>query len=107
MRDHEGKLIRGKALWYHHAANSFVMMEALAIRDGVRLVGSMGLRNIIVETNAMEISKLGNSSNFERSKIVAVLQEIKSFRGILCHLFYLMLVFVQCKLAQIEGVASG
>ena len=57
VRDHEGKLIPAQALWYEHEANSFVM-EALAIRDGVRLAGNMGLRNIIIETDALEITKL-------------------------------------------------
>jgi hypothetical protein len=36
IRDHMGTLIRGQAIWYKHDA-SVLIMEALAVRDGVKL----------------------------------------------------------------------
>ncbi|XP_044346357.1 uncharacterized protein [Triticum aestivum] len=39
--------------------------------------GNMGLRNIIVETDALAITKLWNTNNFGRSEIAVVLQETK------------------------------
>ena len=36
VRDHDGRLIQGQALWYDIAGSSLIM-EAQAMRDGVRL----------------------------------------------------------------------
>jgi hypothetical protein len=36
VRDHEGHLIQGQALWYDNAASALIM-EAQALRDGLRL----------------------------------------------------------------------
>jgi hypothetical protein len=58
-RNHEGVLLRGHANWYSHGANSLTI-EALAVRDGVKLANDLGLTRIKVETDASEVVKLWN-----------------------------------------------
>jgi hypothetical protein len=50
-------LIRAQALWYGHAA-IVLTMEALAVRDGVKLASDLGLSRIKIETDASEVVKL-------------------------------------------------
>ena len=58
LRNHAGVLIRGQVAWYAQAANALIM-EALAVnKDGLKLVSELGLRNVIVETDASEVVKL-------------------------------------------------
>jgi hypothetical protein len=57
LRDNNGVLIRGQTLWYGHAA-IVLTMEALAVRDGVKLASDLGLSRIKIETDASEVVKL-------------------------------------------------
>jgi stage V sporulation protein SpoVS len=49
--DSMGALNRAQALWYENAA-SLLIMEALAIRDGIRLAIECGFQNVEIETDA-------------------------------------------------------
>jgi hypothetical protein len=59
IRNHEGLLMHGQAIWYNHAA-SVLNMEAVAIRDGVELATDLGLSRIVVETDSSDVVKLWN-----------------------------------------------
>ncbi|KAK1686574.1 hypothetical protein QYE76_047422 [Lolium multiflorum] len=76
VRDHDGALLRGQAIWYSHGANSLTM-EALAVRDGVNLANDLGIPRIEVETDASEVVKLWNERRQGRSEIWSILQEIE------------------------------
>jgi hypothetical protein len=59
IRNHEGVLMRGQAIWYNHPASLF-NMEALAVRGGVQLATDLGLSRIVVETDSSDMVKLWN-----------------------------------------------
>ena len=40
-------MLRGQAIWYGNASNAMTM-EALAVRDGVKLAYDMGLSHILM-----------------------------------------------------------
>jgi hypothetical protein len=44
---HEGSLIRGQAIWYSHAA-SILIMETIAVREGIKLAYDLGLSPSLV-----------------------------------------------------------
>jgi ribonuclease HI len=52
-------------------------MEALAVRDGVKLANDLGILRIEVETDASEVVKLWNVRRQGRSEIWSILQEIE------------------------------
>ncbi|KAK1684139.1 hypothetical protein QYE76_044987 [Lolium multiflorum] len=76
MRDHTGDLVRGQAVWYARAANALIM-EAMAVRDGVRLACDLGISHVEVETDASDVVKLWKDRNQGRSEITSILQEIE------------------------------
>lgn len=80
LRDHEGKMLRGQAIWYGHAASTLIM-EALAVRDGVRLACDIGISKLILESDAKEVVKLWRDRDQGRSEIASVLQEIEELSG--------------------------
>ena len=80
VRDHCGALLRGQAIWYGQTANVLIM-EALAVRDGVRLACDIGLSKVIVESDAQEVVKLWRDRNQNRSVIAPILQEIEELSG--------------------------
>jgi hypothetical protein len=57
IRDHVGSILRAQAIWYGRVANS-LMMEALAVRDGGRLVADLVLSRMKVEIAAKEVVSL-------------------------------------------------
>lgn len=75
VRDHGGQLLCAQALWYEFVAGPHVM-EAYAIRDGLRLALQMGLRSIVLESDASVVVGLLNSGNFDRSGIAPILHEV-------------------------------
>jgi hypothetical protein len=52
-------------------------MEALAVRDGVRLVADLGLSRVEVQTDAKEVVSLWKDRSNGRSKVAAILHEIE------------------------------
>jgi hypothetical protein len=50
VRDHEGQLILGQALWYNNSSTSLIM-EAEAVRDGVRPAGARKTLSMRRDTN--------------------------------------------------------
>jgi uncharacterized protein YjiS (DUF1127 family) len=52
-------------------------MEALAVRDGVKLANDLGIPRIEVETDASEVVKLWNERRQGRSELCSILQEIE------------------------------
>jgi ribonuclease HI len=75
VRDHVGILKRGQAIMYENVS-TVLIMEALAIRDGVKLAADSGLSRIEVETDANEVVKLWRGRNEGRSEIAPILREI-------------------------------
>jgi hypothetical protein len=52
-------------------------MEALAVRDGVRLAADLGLSRVEVETDAKEVVNLWKERSTGRSEIAVILHEIE------------------------------
>ena len=52
-------------------------MEAIAIRDGVKLAAELGIPHIVVESDASEVIKLWKERVQGRSEIAAIIQEIE------------------------------
>uniref|UniRef100_A0A453DDS3 Uncharacterized protein n=1 Tax=Aegilops tauschii subsp. strangulata TaxID=200361 RepID=A0A453DDS3_AEGTS len=76
IRNHEGTLLRAQAIWYD-AGLSAMAMEAYAIRDGVQMARNIGMRKVIVETNAQTVANMWNARCFDHSEIAATLHEIR------------------------------
>jgi hypothetical protein len=70
-RDHRGLFLAVKAIWYPNAANA-LSMEAHVIRDGV------------IETDSLVLSKVLNSGNFKGSEIVSILFDIVELSKVFC-----------------------
>lgn len=61
LQDNEGVLMRGQAIWWYGQSASALIMEAFAIRDGIKLPCGIGLSKIIIETDAKEVSIYGGT----------------------------------------------
>jgi ribonuclease HI len=76
LRKSDGTLVRGQAIWYGHAANSLIM-ETIAVRDGIQLASALGLSRVEVETDSTEVLKLWEERGHGRSEVMSILQEIE------------------------------
>jgi ribonuclease HI len=76
VRDYTVNLVRDQAIWYDQGASALAM-EAEAIRDGVKLAADMGLQDVIVESDALEVVNLLKDPDASRSLITSICQEIK------------------------------
>jgi ribonuclease HI len=76
VRDHTGALLRAQALWYDNAAN-VQLMEAIALRDGVRLAVERGYQRVIFETDSLIVVKLCEEEENNRSELMSICQEIR------------------------------
>jgi hypothetical protein len=74
VRDCEGALLQAQARWTEHAASPLII-EALAILDGVRLAIDRGYRNVEVESDAQEVIKLIEDLGGGRFCIASICQE--------------------------------
>ena len=63
---------------YDDAANALVM-EALAIRDSVRLACDLVLTNVVVESDAQQLVRLWDAMHFDRAEVAPILNEVKFF----------------------------
>ena len=79
IRNHYGEIIRAQALWYEFAADAR-SMEALALRDGIRLADDLGLDNLEVESDALEVVNLCTAGSFRRADIGAFFQQVQDLR---------------------------
>jgi ribonuclease HI len=79
VRDHQGNLVRGQALWYGHA-ESALSMEALAIREGARLAQERGYVHVVIESDSLMAVNLCNADDQNRSKLRTIVQEIRDIR---------------------------
>ena len=76
IRDHNGKLLRGQAIWYESAYNALAM-EAYAVRDGIQLAIDVGIHEVTIETDSQHLVNLWTGTNFEHSEVAAIMMEIK------------------------------
>jgi hypothetical protein len=82
VRDHEGKLIRAQARWFERAASPLVM-EAEAIREGIRLAYDMGLQHVLIESDAQQVVNLMKEDGNGRSIISSI-----------CHSLLVVILFM-------------
>ena len=66
LRNATGNLFRAQALWYEFAADDR-SMEALALRDGLRLASELGHTHLMVESDALQ--DMCNLNTYERANI--------------------------------------
>jgi ribonuclease HI len=82
VRNHEGMLLRATALWFAHAASALIL-EAEAVRAGIRLAIDMGIQRVIIETDALEVVNLWKEKGTGRSIITSICQEVRELSGFL------------------------
>ncbi|XP_071677002.1 uncharacterized protein [Lolium perenne] len=80
VRDHNGLLIRGQAIFYEHATSALVM-EAQAIRDGVQLALERNYQKVEIQTDAQEVLKMMDDPGGGKSIIASICQEVKELGG--------------------------
>lgn len=76
LRNSTGAFLSGRATWYPHGLDA-LSLEALACRDGMILAADMGVQNLQVETDSQELVKLWTEVDTQRSRITAILKEVK------------------------------
>jgi hypothetical protein len=74
VRDHNGTLIRAQALWYDSAANA-TLMEAFALRHGVRLAVGRGYQKVIMESDSKVAINLC-ADDHSRSELMPICQRL-------------------------------
>jgi ribonuclease HI len=79
VRDHQGRMIRGQALWYDHAANALIM-EAMAILDGARHAMERNYDRVIIESDSQMAVNLCNANDQNRSELMPICQEISEIK---------------------------
>jgi hypothetical protein len=77
--DHQGRMIRGQALWYDHAANALIM-EAMAILDGARHAMERNYDRVIIESDSQMAVNLCNANDQNRSELMPICQEISEIK---------------------------
>ena len=79
ISDYQGTLVCAQALWYQHAASATVM-EAIAIRDAVRLAADRGFTQVIIESDSKEVVTLCAGDDHTRSELMPIYQEVREYR---------------------------
>lgn len=80
VRDAHGSMIRAQANWTGHDASPMVM-EALAILEGVRLAVDQGYQKVEIESDAQQVIKLIEDPGGTRSCIATIRQDIEELSG--------------------------
>lgn len=75
IRDQDGRFVAGRSAWYGSISEA-IMIEAIACRDGVQLAKQMNLTKVCLETDCLELTKLWDSLNTQRSAVSLILQGI-------------------------------
>lgn len=78
--DSAGSLLRAQDQWYD-AAGSALIMESVAIKDGVQFALDRALSQVQIETDALQIVKLWESADYSRTEIGGILNEVKEMTG--------------------------
>jgi ribonuclease HI len=81
VRDSDGLLIQAHAKWTDFAANSLVL-EAVAILEGIRFAIDRGFLKVEIESDALEVIKLIEDPGGGRSCITSIRQEIEELSGL-------------------------
>jgi ribonuclease HI len=77
LRDSDGSFMAAAARWLPSASSALVT-EAEACRNGLRMTLNMGeFRNVIMETDSVQLVSLWNSRQQQLSKIDVILQDIE------------------------------
>jgi ribonuclease HI len=76
LRNHAGEFIGGRASWQAHCPD-VLAMEALACRDGLQLAQRLGVTKVCIKTNCLELTRLWEKLETQRSAIKLILLEIK------------------------------
>lgn len=84
--------MRGQAIWWYGQSASALIMEAFAIRDGIKLPCDIGLSKIIIETDANEVSIYGGTVLKVDQRYHPYFRRYKSLAGIRKFSSYLLLV---------------
>jgi ribonuclease HI len=79
IRNHQGNLVYAQAIWYEHAASAR-SVEALAIRDAIRLATDKSYNQIIVESDSTEAVNMCAGDEQVRSELLPIFQEIRELK---------------------------
>jgi ribonuclease HI len=89
IRNHQGNLVYAQAIWYEHAASAR-SVEALAIRDAIRLATDRSYNQIIVESDSTEAVNMCAGDEQVRSELLPICQEIRELKRAFtsCSIFF-------------------
>jgi ribonuclease HI len=76
IRDDQGALQVPEALWYERGLDACTM-EALACRDGLKLVVQLELRRVQLESDCFQAMQLWKRKNMQRSILNPIMKEMK------------------------------
>ncbi|OEL37156.1 hypothetical protein BAE44_0001827, partial [Dichanthelium oligosanthes] len=76
LRYVDGQFRTGRAIWHGHCLDA-LLMEALACKDGVLLAQQCGISKVCVETDCLELIKLWENLDSQRSTVNLFLWEIR------------------------------
>jgi ribonuclease HI len=76
-RDHDGHFLAARSRWNNYAQNALIT-EALACRDGIELAKSLGVQQVIIETDCQNIVNHWNNRRNERSEIMGILHQVQT-----------------------------
>jgi ribonuclease HI len=62
LRDHNGGLLQGKAVWREHITDAMTM-EVLALKEGLLLARQRGALKVCAETDCLEVVNLWRKEN--------------------------------------------
>jgi ribonuclease HI len=75
-RAYDGSFIMASAHWYPNAASALIM-EAMAVRDGVRWARAVGVEKLMMESDSLTLTKMWSSGIYLRSEVAPILGEIR------------------------------
>jgi ribonuclease HI len=81
-RDHDGFFVFGQLLWYSNSASALIM-EVLAICDGVQLALDCHYNMVEIESDAKEVLHQMEDPEDGKSEMACIYQKIKELSGFL------------------------
>ena len=76
LRTFDGSFLAASARWLP-STSSVLVTEAEACRDGLRMALNMEIRDMIMETDSLQLVSLWNSRRQQLSEIAVILQDIE------------------------------